>query len=276
MRGSFWSLKELKILNKFYPLVDRTILQKDLLVMLPRRSWSSIQNEAYKNNLFKLNPFWSISELEILREAYPKLNKTVSKKELCKKLSNRSWNVILEKIKELKLDTQIKSKKCSHCQMEKPISNFRINTKSHDNFTNWCISCTKKDIEQYYKDNPTSRHLAYRKHYESLKGRYSYLKACAKVRKLNMLITLEQYAKLLSNPCYYCENILDSTGVGLDRINNDKSIGYVIGNVLPCCRQCNKTRCDIWTVKETKIVIQAVLQYRKNKGRTNDLSTRSK
>lgn len=63
-------------------------------------------------------------------------------------------------------------------------------------------------------------------------------------------------------PCHYCGGKLGKrcpTG-GLDRIDN--AIGYVKGNVLPCCGVCNMTRGTRFTVAETRIMIDALIRYR--------------
>lgn len=50
-------------------------------------------------------------------------------------------------------------------------------------------------------------------------------------------LTEAQYTKLVTRPCSYCGETKFESGVGLDRIDNQ--IGYVRGNVLPCCHFCN-------------------------------------
>ena len=77
-------------------------------------------------------------------------------------------------------------------------------------------------------------------------------------------IPFEKWLKFINSPCYYC-NILSKTkvGTGLDRINN--SYGYHIDNVLPCCRSCNVTRGDRFTVQETKVMINALQNFRSQK-----------
>jgi hypothetical protein len=62
-------------------------------------------------------------------------------------------------------------------------------------------------------------------------------------------LTKEQVREIISQPCFYCgipfsNNFGEKHGFnggvkynGLDRIDNDK--GYIIDNVVPCCRSCN-------------------------------------
>lgn len=94
---------------------------------------------------------------------------------------------------------------------------------------------------------------------------YLYAKSSAKTSSKPFLLTEEEYTAIASKPCFYCENPIDTLGIGLDRINNDKSVGYTIDNVLPSCWWCNKLRNNILTVEETKVAVKAVLELRKSK-----------
>ena len=82
--------------------------------------------------------------------------------------------------------------------------------------------------------------------YEHLKrrtpqNRYAHGKVNARKRNKEFTLTLEEYEILIKRPCNYCnKSIADETGVGLDRIDNDK--GYIPGNVEPCCSKCNRIR----------------------------------
>ena len=99
------------------------------------------------------------------------------------------------------------------------------------------------------------------------KRRFQFLVSYAKRRELSCLLTEEQYTELINKPCDYCDNQLasstDSTGVGLDRLDNSK--GYELDNIVPCCVICNRTRNDHFTPEETKIAIGAVIRHRNNK-----------
>lgn len=79
----------------------------------------------------------------------------------------------------------------------------------------------------------------------------------------------DEFKELIYSNCYYCGkepsqvmrsrssngNILYN---GIDRIDNSK--GYVRGNVVPCCRQCNIAKRD-HTVKEFKAWIKAIYEH---------------
>ncbi len=65
----------------------------------------------------------------------------------------------------------------------------------------------------------------------------------AKTRNLTFRITLEEFERLISQPCHYCGEYGDSEHdgfVGLDRVDN--RIGYIltpVPNVVPACMECN-------------------------------------
>ena len=73
---------------------------------------------------------------------------------------------------------------------------------------------------------------------------------------------MEMYYNLICCPCFYCGEYLDdSTGVGLDRCDNKK--GYTLNNVVPCCARCNRMKNVYVTSDEFKIMMGALLEYRK-------------
>ena len=122
-----------------------------------------------------------------------------------------------------------------------------------------CINCYRKEI------NPSSleKIKAYRKRVGStISDRFNKGKVEAKIRKIAWNITKEDYAELNSKPCFYCGGPLPKVGVGLDRISNDKLIGYSRENVVPCCGTCNSIRGDKLTVAETITAIHAVKEHR--------------
>jgi len=69
----------------------------------------------------------------------------------------------------------------------------------------------------------------------------AYLKKSARDRNIKYDINDEDYAyKMVSYQCVYCDSMNYRGWNGLDRIRNN--IGYKEGNVLPCCRICNKMK----------------------------------
>jgi len=143
-------------------------------------------------------------------------------------------------------------KQCVGCLQLKSQKEFYPSSWKKQDYR--CKSCSVKRGREQRK----SRLLA---NYWS--ERFKYAKNVAKTTKKPFLLTQEEYEAIASKPCFYCNSEPAGLGVGLDRIDNDKSIGYRKDNVLPCCVTCNKIRGNSLTVQETKVAIDAVLKYRK-------------
>ena len=62
----------------------------------------------------------------------------------------------------------------------------------------------------------------------------------AKERNLTFRLTLEDFEKLISQPCHYCG---DYEVMGVDRVDN--RIGYLVSNSVPCCSECNFMKKDM-------------------------------
>lgn len=119
-----------------------------------------------------------------------------------------------------------------------------------------CKSCSVKRGREQRKER-TDRN--------DLNSRYSYAKASAKTSKKKWCLTKEQYFQIVSQNCHYCSLPSQGLGVGLDRIDNDKSIGYTVDNILPCCKDCNRIRGPYLTVEEMEVAMKAVVLFRKKK-----------
>ena len=79
--------------------------------------------------------------------------------------------------------------------------------------------------------------------HRTIRSRFRMILRGAKPRGLEVSISFDQYQELVSQPCAYCGGALPETGHGLDRINSE--IGYVQGNVRPCCTTCNVAKNDL-------------------------------
>lgn len=86
----------------------------------------------------------------------------------------------------------------------------------------------------------------------------------AKRKGMEWGLSLEEYAQLFRKSCFYCGKSTSSQGaIGLDRKIN--SIGYISGNVVTCCRDCNVVKSNVLSVEEMLVAMKAVLEYRKQK-----------
>ena len=103
-------------------------------------------------------------------------------------------------------------------------------------------SPSKIRAERWRKAHPDlyrERIYAVRRKYPD-RYRFTKLKASAKSRGAICQIEFSEYCRLANSPCYYCGGSLPIDGHGMDRINSD--IGYVLGNIRPCCTRCNQAK----------------------------------
>ncbi len=93
-------------------------------------------------------------------------------------------------------------------------------------------------------------------------------------REIPFAISREDFAKITSKPCVYCgqpprqvvrfySHKTDCRSTcfanGIDRL--DSSIGYIAGNVVPCCTKCNQAK-NTMTVAEFRAWIEKVYRQR--------------
>lgn len=65
-------------------------------------------------------------------------------------------------------------------------------------------------------------------------GRFHKYKDTAKYRGHEFELDCDDFNLLLNENCHYCNSKKSN---GIDRV--DSNIGYIKGNVLPCCKKCN-------------------------------------
>jgi hypothetical protein len=137
-----------------------------------------------------------------------------------------------------------KERICTRCKKTKPTKEFSIIKK--DIFKvkkNSIKSPPYITVYEGHKYSPYCKEChrkASRLRRISFKYRYNRLKTQAHKRGKVLEIIYDDYVKLISKPCFYCGEIKEECGVGLDRIDNSK--GYVLGNVVSCCGECNLKR----------------------------------
>ncbi len=122
-------------------------------------------------------------------------------------------------------------------------------------------SCGCKSAEKRIKPKHEPRTTTYLK----IIGIY---KKCAKERGLVWELSFEECIELFNKNCYYCfkkpSNKLSAQTYtkdefkikegtvfynGIDRFDN--KVGYIISNVVPCCKRCNASKNDM-TIEEFK------------------------
>lgn len=126
-------------------------------------------------------------------------------------------------------------------------SRYAVTARLKSNEITHCGCKTKEIVRnnniEKYKDNYSSRSIVL--------SRYKY---SAKRRDLPFDISEDHACELFASNCYYCgaepsrkapERATSKEFIynGIDRYDNDK--GYVEGNVVPCCTECNMLKRDM-------------------------------
>jgi hypothetical protein len=144
---------------------------------------------------------------------------------------------------------------------------------------------TKEKSRKYYQDNKAhcndvraryrishpKKMVEYVKNYADknpMKSFYWHLKADAKTRKKEFTLTFDEYVVFRNQPCFYCQSTNSGRGGGLDRLNNEK--GYIKDNVVSCCGNCNRVRCDVLSVEEMQTAVTAILALRASRGNVSN------
>ena len=113
---------------------------------------------------------------------------------------------------------------------------------------------------------------------------YRIYQQSATIKNLSFSLTKEQFRKIISRNCYYCNKIpsnrMDSKKQkyngdliysGIDRKDNNK--GYHIDNCLPCCKRCNFLKKDTSYIKFLQTINDI---YNNLEGEINEIFVLSK
>jgi hypothetical protein len=86
--------------------------------------------------------------------------------------------------------------------------------------------------------------------------RYEQYSSNASKRGYEFEISLEEFLKVTAQPCSYCGEFEDYSG--LDRVDNTR--GYYVGNVVPCCTFCNRMK-GTYSLQEFMSHLETLYQY---------------
>jgi len=121
----------------------------------------------------------------------------------------------------------------------------QLSSRRKEYLNNWKKTerdSNREKYNQYNRDYYSSTGKNKKKEYhESPKGRFDSYKQNAKKRDIEFCLTFEQFVNYWNSKCSYCGEEIN--GIGLDRINNN--LGYIDGNVTPCCYSCNWMKRDM-------------------------------
>ena len=143
-------------------------------------------------------------------------------------------------------------KACTKCKNVLPctLEYFYKARHYHGGLSSECRGCKKARMV------PINRR-AYSIHRES-RLIASYIQTDIKAGRVTDLTPKWLADHITSRPCTYCGTVDHPRGC--DRLDN--TIGHVVGNVVPCCKLCNKTRNDHFTYEEMRLLGQTIMVIR--------------
>ena len=156
-------------------------------------------------------------------------------------------------------------KKCTCCNLLKPYGEFHKDIHRNDSlgfYCKGCISTNHKKLRNKPRQKEKIR-LYHEKRNKTPEGKYMNLKGGAKRKGRVFGIKKKEFLSWFGSQkmnCHYCDtvvvfgngngNLLNS--LTIDRFNND--IGYVVWNLVICCRRCNTVK-GSWLTGEQMVKI---------------------
>lgn len=96
--------------------------------------------------------------------------------------------------------------------------------------------------KRQYESNKNEILAAYKEEYKNnpltISDKFSLLKSRAKKNSFKVLLNIDEFAVLISNPCYFCgQDLLWSRGTCT--LRKDFSLDFSLDNLNPCCGSCS-------------------------------------
>jgi hypothetical protein len=111
---------------------------------------------------------------------------------------------------------------CTKCLKPLDDSKFDKDPRYSDRLTTICKQCKKIRTKN-------------RRYNYTFARRFNSYRGMALRRGISFALSKVDFEALWQKPCVYCG--AEITTIGIDRVDNDR--GYVQGNVVPCCSDCN-------------------------------------
>lgn len=128
-------------------------------------------------------------------------------------------------------------KRCGRCGVSKPHTDFHRDPTKRDGRCWECAVCKRGQIREMQSGVNKARYARARSKAKARVTRAKRYNQRWPVAGAVWSLSRAAYARLMALPCTVCDNPIEPTGVGLDRIDND--FGYLPGNVQPMCHRCN-------------------------------------
>lgn len=131
-------------------------------------------------------------------------------------------------------------KKCSKCNVIKEDIEFYKDNTSKTGLESYCKKC-RAEYNTRFRN----------KHVKTVQGKFVEIKRGARWRRIKFELTIDQVKDIITQPCSYCGKDTEALN-GIDRVNS--SLGYVDGNCVSCCRDCNIAKNSLTKEEFLKLV----------------------
>jgi len=88
--------------------------------------------------------------------------------------------------------------------------------------------------------NPEKMAETNRKRRESIEAHFKVYKRTARLKKLEFVLSEDEFNSVVTQPCYYCETTDEKGFNSIDRMN--QFVGYIQSNCVSCCAMCNRLK----------------------------------
>ena len=152
-------------------------------------------------------------------------------------------------------------KLCVKCDTTKPITEFSVDVLRRDGHYTYCKNCERLRMRKYRRTAHGRATVLI--HSRSAKQRraqrFATIKQRSKLQGWLEHLTKAEFYRLFDQPCFYCGGAFGVT-TGLDRTNNTK--GYILNNVVQCCKECNTIKSNKFSKDEMLAIVKLVLTMR--------------
>jgi hypothetical protein len=105
------------------------------------------------------------------------------------------------------------------------------------------LNKNSENAKQWRENNPEKVKNNNQNKINNINLQYGVYSRCAGDKNLDFEISQEEFNKIATEPCHYCDIIQERGFNGIDRL--DSNAGYVLDNCVSCCKTCNYMKCSL-------------------------------
>jgi hypothetical protein len=99
------------------------------------------------------------------------------------------------------------------------------------------LNIAANDAQRWRDNNPEKMKQINEDKRNSLHSQFSVYERCARDKRINFELSIDNFETITKNPCYYCGIIQERGFNGIDRMKSNEA--YILENCVSCCKMCN-------------------------------------